>query len=95
MYQNPTEYKLQTPGFDARFPQQNQTKHCYQSYLDYHKCVALKGSDFEPCKVFWHTFQSLCPHDWVENWDDEREKGIFPGDLSIDQFKDKTEEKKE
>ncbi|KAF6006673.1 Cytochrome c oxidase subunit 6B [Brettanomyces bruxellensis] len=90
-----TEYKLQTPGFDARFPQQNQTKHCYQSYLDYHKCVALKGSDFEPCKVFWHTFQSLCPHDWVENWDDEREKGIFPGDLSIDQFKDKTEEKKE
>ena len=90
-----TEYKLQTPGFDARFPQQNQTKHCYQSYLDYHKWVALKGSDFAPCKVFWPPFQSLCPHDWVENWDDEREKGIFPGDLSIDQFKDKTEEKKE
>lgn len=81
------DYKLQTPGFDARFPQQNQTKHCFQSYLDYHKCVAIKGEDFAPCKVFWQTFQSLCPGDWIETWDDQRENGTFPGDLSIEKFK--------
>lgn len=82
-----SEYTLQTPGFDARFPQQNQTKHCFQSYIDYHKCVAIKGEDFAPCKVFFQTFQSLCPTDWTNTWDEQRENGTFPGDLSIEKFK--------
>ena len=37
-------------GFDARFPNQNQTKHCWQNYVDYHKCVNAKGEDFKPCR---------------------------------------------
>jgi hypothetical protein len=37
-------------GFDARFPNQNQTKHCWQNYVDYHKCILAKGEDFAPCK---------------------------------------------
>lgn len=65
-------FELKTVGFDLRFPQQNQTKHCYQSYLDYHKCVAAKGEDFAPCKIFWKTYNSLCPLAWIEQWDDER-----------------------
>ncbi|KAI4817319.1 hypothetical protein E4T44_10523, partial [Aureobasidium sp. EXF-8845] len=32
-------------GFDARFPNQNQTKHCWQNYVDYHKCILAKGED--------------------------------------------------
>lgn len=67
-----SEIKLSTPGFDARFPQQNQTKHCFQSYLDYHKCVALKGEEFAPCQVFLKTMNSLCPTSWLEEWDDQR-----------------------
>lgn len=82
-----TEYKLETPGFDARYAQQNQTKHCYQSYMDYHKCVDLKGDSFTPCKTFFKTYSSLCPTSWTEEWDDQREKGIFPGDLSVDQYR--------
>ncbi|KAI6822221.1 hypothetical protein KC332_g9215, partial [Hortaea werneckii] len=35
-------------GFDARFPNQNQTKHCWQNYVDYHKCILAKGEDFKP-----------------------------------------------
>ncbi|KAJ5133598.1 cytochrome c oxidase polypeptide vib [Penicillium atrosanguineum] len=35
-------------GYDARFPQQNQTKHCWQNYVDYYKCVEAKGDDFRP-----------------------------------------------
>ncbi|CAE6462715.1 unnamed protein product [Rhizoctonia solani] len=46
------KYVLQTAGFDARFPNQNQTKHCYQNYIDYHKCIAAKGEDFAPCKHY-------------------------------------------
>ncbi|KAL8710329.1 MAG: hypothetical protein Q9220_005099 [cf. Caloplaca sp. 1 TL-2023] len=36
--------------FDARFPNQNQTKHCWQNYVDYHKCILAKGEDFKPCR---------------------------------------------
>jgi hypothetical protein len=37
-------------GFDARFPNVNQTKHCWQNYVDYHKCIIAKGEDFAPCR---------------------------------------------
>lgn len=28
----------------------NQTKHCWQNYVDYHKCITAKGEDFAPCR---------------------------------------------
>ena len=28
----------------------NQTKHCWQNYVDYHKCINAKGEDFAPCR---------------------------------------------
>ena len=37
-------------GVDARFPNVNQTKHCWQNYVDYHKCINAKGEDFKPCR---------------------------------------------
>lgn len=37
-------------GVDARFPNTNQTKHCWQNYVDYHKCILAKGEDFAPCR---------------------------------------------
>jgi hypothetical protein len=51
---NPTQHDL-TPslfslGVDARFPNVNQTKHCWQNYVDYHKCIIAKGEDFAPCR---------------------------------------------
>lgn len=61
-----------------RFPNMNQTKHCWQSYVDYHRCVKAKGEDFAPCEVFYRTYSSLCPTFMTEKWDDQREKGIFP-----------------
>ena len=71
-----------TVGFDPRFPNQNQTKHCWQNYVDYFKCINAKGEEFEPCKVFWRSYNSLCPQDWIEKWDGQREKGNFAGDLN-------------
>ncbi|KAI9351142.1 cytochrome c oxidase, subunit VIb [Zopfochytrium polystomum] len=71
-------FEIKTAGFDARFPNQNQTKHCWQNYVDYFKCVAAKGDDFVPCQQFKKTYTSLCPTKWVEKWDDERENGVFP-----------------
>ncbi|KAI2718047.1 hypothetical protein DTO013E5_7861 [Penicillium roqueforti] len=65
-------------GYDARFPQMNQTKHCWQNYVDYYKCTTAKGEDFRPCKQFYHSFRSLCPKAWTDRWDGQREAGNFP-----------------
>ncbi|RMZ14239.1 hypothetical protein D0862_02097 [Hortaea werneckii] len=70
-----------TSGFDARFPNQNQTKHCWQNYVDYHKCILAKGEDFKPCRQFFLAYRSLCPSSWCERWDDQRENGTFPARL--------------
>ncbi len=59
-------------GFDARFPNQNQTKHCWQNYVDYHKCIIAKGEDFAPCRQFFLAYRSLCPSGWTSRWDDQR-----------------------
>ncbi|KIM26340.1 hypothetical protein M408DRAFT_16993 [Serendipita vermifera MAFF 305830] len=70
--EKPVKRILQTVGFDARFPNTNQTRHCFQSYIDYHKCVNAKGEDFAPCKQFFRAYKSLCP---------KREAGKFPASL--------------
>ncbi|EDU49074.1 cytochrome c oxidase polypeptide VIb [Pyrenophora tritici-repentis Pt-1C-BFP] len=70
-------------GFDARFPNQNQTKHCWQNYVDYHKCIIAKGEDFAPCRQFMLAYRSLCPNGWTSRWDDQRENGNFP--VKLDQ----------
>ena len=60
-----SDIKLQTPKFDARFPNVNQTKNCWQNFVDYHKCRKAKGEDYYPCEYFKKTYKSLCPVSWV------------------------------
>ncbi|PHH93172.1 hypothetical protein CDD83_10721 [Cordyceps sp. RAO-2017] len=78
-------FKFVTAGYfaacDARFPNQNQSKHCFQNYIDYHRCILAKGEDFQPCKQFFLSCRSMCPSSWVERWDEQREAGNFPGKL--------------
>ncbi|KAI8821392.1 cytochrome c oxidase, subunit VIb [Fimicolochytrium jonesii] len=74
-----TKIELKTAGFDARFPNTNQTKNCWQNYVDYFKCTAAKGEDYQPCHQFRRAYRSLCPEKWVEKWDEQREEGVFPG----------------
>ncbi|XP_054763947.2 cytochrome c oxidase subunit 6B1-like [Lytechinus pictus] len=66
-----------TAPFDARFPNTNQTKNCWQNYVDFHRCQKKKGDDYEPCEYFRRVYKSLCPLAWVENWDTQREEGTF------------------
>ena len=72
---------FRTAPFDPRFPQCNQSRHCFQSYLDFHRCEKVmeeKGKDKYPCQWFKKTYESLCPSDWKEQWDGLREEGAFP-----------------
>ncbi|KAG9037445.1 Cytochrome c oxidase subunit 6B [Tulasnella sp. UAMH 9824] len=81
------KFVFQTVGFDGkftsvpRFPNANQTKNCFQNYVDYHKCISAKGEDFAPCKQFLRAYHSLCPNEWISRFDEQREAGAFPASL--------------
>lgn len=57
----------------------NQTKHCWQNYVDYHKCILAKGEDFAPCRQFWLAYRSLCPSGWYQRWDEQRGAWLYRG----------------
>ncbi|KAI9593733.1 cytochrome c oxidase, subunit VIb [Syncephalis fuscata] len=78
-----SQESIKTAPFDARFPNTNQTKHCWQEYVDYQKCIKAKGEDYEPCKQFFRSYSSLCPNDWVMQWDEMRDEGRSPFNLNV------------
>ncbi|KAI8374760.1 cytochrome c oxidase, subunit VIb [Radiomyces spectabilis] len=65
------------------FPNSNQTKHCWQNYVDYYKCIGARGKDFAPCQQFWKAFHSICPNSWIETWDTQREEGTNPSNFNV------------
>uniref|UniRef100_UPI00358E9398 cytochrome c oxidase subunit 6B1 isoform X1 n=2 Tax=Myxine glutinosa TaxID=7769 RepID=UPI00358E9398 len=73
-----------TAPFDARFPNQNQTRNCYQNYLDFYRCtkaLTAKGVDPLPCDWYRRVYKSLCPMSWVQKWDEQQEEGTFAGNV--------------
>ncbi|XP_068760633.1 uncharacterized protein [Montipora capricornis] len=70
---------LKTAPFDARFPYTNQTKNCWQNYVDFHRCSKKLGEEHTSCQYFKRVYLSLCPNEWVNNWNDQVEAGTFPG----------------
>ncbi|KAM1014112.1 hypothetical protein ACFX13_044791 [Malus domestica] len=75
------EIKIETAPADFRFPTTNQTRHCFTRYIEYHRCIAAKGEDAPECDKFAKFYRSLCPGEWVERWNEQRENGTFPGPL--------------
>ncbi|CAL5417829.1 unnamed protein product [Camellia sinensis] len=75
------EIKIETAPADFRFPTTNQTRHCFTRYIEYHRCVAARGDGASECNKFAKYYRSLCPGEWVERWNEQRENGIFPGPL--------------
>lgn len=75
------EIKLETAPADFRFPTTNQTRHCFTRYIEYHRCVAAKGEGAPECDKFAKYYRSLCPGEWVDKWNEQRENGTFPGPL--------------
>ncbi|XP_029432724.1 cytochrome c oxidase subunit 6B1 [Rhinatrema bivittatum] len=73
-----------TAPFDARFPNQNQTRNCFQNYLDFYRCeqtLSARGQDTSLCQWYHRVYKSLCPTSWVARWDEQRELGTFPGKI--------------
>ncbi|XP_057510061.1 cytochrome c oxidase subunit 6b-2-like [Actinidia eriantha] len=75
------EIELKTAPADFRFPTTNQTRHCFTRYIEFHRCVAAKGNESGACEKFAKYYQALCPGEWVDRWNEQRENGTFPGPL--------------
>ncbi|KAK9854479.1 hypothetical protein WJX84_006177 [Apatococcus fuscideae] len=75
----PPEVKVESTPFDVRFPGTNQARHCYTRYNEYHKCAKQNGEEDERCNVFQKAYRSICPGEWVERWNEQRETGTWPG----------------
>ncbi|XP_031498924.1 cytochrome c oxidase subunit 6b-1-like [Nymphaea colorata] len=73
--------KVETAPADFRFPTTNQTRHCFTRYIEYHRCIAAKGEDAAECDKFAKYYRSLCPGEWIDKWNEQRENGTFPGPL--------------
>ena len=54
-----------TAPYDPRFPNCNQTKNCWQNFVDYQKCLSLRDEEDDACKEFKARYRSLCPSSWV------------------------------
>lgn len=77
---NPDEV-LKTAPFDPRFPNTNQTRYCFSSYMDFHRCQKVRGTDYKPCEYFKKVYNSMCPNSWIEKWDNQIAEGTFPGNI--------------
>jgi len=78
---DPNKAIHQPVQFDPRFPNTNQTKNCWQNFVDYHRCIKIKGEDYEPCIYFKNAYGTLCPGTWVDKWTAEVEEGTFAGKI--------------
>lgn len=73
---------IKTAPMDFRFPTTNQAKHCFTRYVEYHKCIQAKGDEAaSECDKYARYYRSLCPNEWVEKWNEQRENGTFAGPL--------------
>eukprot|EP01024_Parvocaulis_polyphysoides_P002290 TRINITY_DN107257_c0_g1_i4.p2 TRINITY_DN107257_c0_g1~~TRINITY_DN107257_c0_g1_i4.p2 ORF type:complete len:170 (+),score=35.01 TRINITY_DN107257_c0_g1_i4:98-607(+) len=72
--------KFWTAPYDPRFPSTNQARHCYVRYCEWYKCLKEKGDEEDnECKFYRDCVYEICPGDWLERWEEQRENGIWPG----------------
>lgn len=74
---DPDNFRPTTAPFDPRFPTTNQTRNCWQNYVDFHRCILQRGEQYEPCQYFKRVYRSLCPMSWVEQWDEQMAERRF------------------
>ncbi|KAI4991328.1 hypothetical protein ZWY2020_039699 [Hordeum vulgare] len=75
------QIEIKTSPADFRFPTTNQTRHCFTRYVEFHGCVGAKGDEAVECDKFAKYYRSLCPAEWVDKWNEQRENGTFAGPL--------------
>jgi cytochrome c oxidase subunit 6b len=87
LQEEPETVQLSTAPYDPRHPNTNQTRHCFQNYVNYHRCkrfLSSEGKEAEDeiektCFPFKRLYKILCPNAWHEQWDEwvEEERSPF------------------
>ncbi|XP_063689774.1 uncharacterized protein LOC134822579 [Bolinopsis microptera] len=67
-----------SPKYDPRYPSFNQGPKCNQYFIDFQKCIWKKGEGYKPCDWFRHHYEHICPQPWIEKWNDQLDRGVFP-----------------
>ena len=74
----PTHYttRSETVPFDARFPNQNVARACWQYWVEWHRCINKHGEGAPECAKLYKYQRSMCPEEWVERWEGQIASGI-------------------
>jgi len=78
MSQYEKEFYRNAP-YSPKFPQQNQTNHCWAAYVQHKIAVKKSGADGKEALKYKALYSTMCPHTWTEDWDQKVEAGLFPG----------------
>ncbi|XP_010478694.1 PREDICTED: putative cytochrome c oxidase subunit 6b-like [Camelina sativa] len=66
---------------DERSPVTNETRHCFNRYMQYHKCIEKNGRDANDCNNLRDYVRSMCPEELVEKWEKQRKSGTLPSSV--------------
>ncbi|AEE31520.1 putative cytochrome c oxidase subunit 6b [Arabidopsis thaliana] len=50
---------------EERFPVTNETRHCFNRFMQYHKCIEKNGRDANDCNNLRDYVRSICPEELV------------------------------
>eukprot|EP01033_Poteriospumella_lacustris_P012412 gene12412-8882_t len=78
MSSNSSILKTTTPD-RVHFPATNQSHFCWQKYNEFVLCLKKNSGDDSVCRANKQAYLSICPAEWVETWDTQRETGKFLG----------------
>ncbi|CAM9319541.1 unnamed protein product [Scytosiphon promiscuus] len=73
---------FRTAPLDSRFPTVNQANHCWNLYNEWVLCAKKadeEGTNPRKCNMKRHNATAICPDEWTEKWDEDRDEGIFAG----------------
>mmetsp|Transcript_25574 Transcript_25574/g.37632 ORF Transcript_25574/g.37632 Transcript_25574/m.37632 type:complete len:106 (+) Transcript_25574:75-392(+) len=70
---------VRTTPRQQKFPAQNQAPHCWNRYNEWVLCLKTTKGDEKRCSMVRQYAVSICPDEWVEKWDTERDEKLFPG----------------
>ena len=60
----------------ASFPSPAMRRNRYNEWI---MCLKGTGGDEDACKGVRQMAHSICPDEWIQGWDEQREEGSFAG----------------
>ncbi|CAH2035006.1 unnamed protein product [Thlaspi arvense] len=66
---------------DEEFQVTSETRHCFNRFKQYHKCIEDKGRDTNDCNSLRDYVRSMCPENLVEKWEEQRKSGTLPSSV--------------